>query len=113
MRVKRGIVTHRRHKKVLKSVAGFRMSKHRLIKVAKEAQLHAGQYAYVGRRKKKGMMRKTWIRTISSFVSQNGIPYSNFIARLKKARIQLDRKILAHLIKEDNQAFQAILDKVK
>lgn len=113
MRVKRGVVSHRRHKKVLKAVSGFRMSKHRLIKVAKEAQLHAGQYAYAGRRKKKGMMRQTWIRTISSFVSQNGISYSNFVNRLKKAHIQLDRKILAHLIKEDSQAFGAVLDKVK
>lgn len=113
MRVKRGIVTHRRHKRILKSVKGFRMSKHRLIKVAKEAQFHAGQYAYVGRRKKKGMMRQTWIRTISSFVSQSGISYSVFVNRLKKAHIELDRKILAYLIKEDREAFQAILDKVK
>lgn len=113
MRVKRGIVTHRRHKKLLKSVKGYRMSKHRLVKVAKEAQLHAGQYAYAGRRKKKGQMRRTWISTISSFVSQNGLSYSVFIARLKKAHIQLDRKILASLVREDSDAFGRILDKVK
>ena len=113
MRIKRGVVSHRKHKKLLRSVAGFRMTKHRLVKVAKEAALHAGQYAYAGRRKKKSDFRKLWILRISEAVKQTGISYSKFLYQLKKANIALDRKILADLVLNDKEAFQAILDKVK
>jgi len=112
MRIKRGVISHRKHKKLLESVKGFRMTKHRLVKVAKEAQLHAGAYAYAGRKIKKSDFRKLWITRISAAVKTHGLSYSNFIARLKKANIQIDRKILSNLIQSDPAAFQTIVDKV-
>lgn len=113
MRIKRGITSHKRHKKLLRSVAGYRMTRHRLVKVAREAALHAGQYAYSGRRKRKSDFRKLWIIRISEAVKANGLSYSRFINKLKKVNIALDRKILADLIVHDQSAFQAVLDKVK
>lgn len=113
MRVKRGIASHKKHKKLLKSVAGYRMSKHRLVKVAREAALHAGQYAYSGRRRRKSDFRRLWIVRISEAVKAAGLSYSKFINKLKRANIALDRKILADFIRYDPPVFQAILDKVK
>lgn len=113
MRIKRGIVSHRKHKKLFKSVAGYRMTKHRLTKVAKEAQLHAGMYAYEGRRLKKRDFRRLWITRISEAVKARGFTYNKFINNLKKANIGLDRKILADFVVSDPETFTAILDKVK
>lgn len=113
MRIKRGITSHRKHKKVLNLVKGYRMTKRRLIKVAKEAQFHAGQYAYAGRKKKKSDFRKLWILRISQATQIAGLSYSQFIFKMKKANIVLDRKILANLVVNDETAFKAILDKVK
>jgi len=113
MRIKRGITSHRRHKKLLASVKGYRMSKHRLIKVAKEASLHAGMYAYAGRRKKKSDFRRLWITRISHGLSEFDISYSLFISKLKKAKIALDRKVLAFLVVNDPEAFRAVVDKAK
>lgn len=113
MRIKRGFVSHRKHKKLLRSTTGFRMSKHRLVKVAKEAALHAGQYAYSGRRQKKSNFRKLWISRISGALDSSGLTYSQFIAKMKKSQIMLDRKILAHLIVTDSEVFKQIVDKVK
>ncbi len=113
MRDKRGIVSHRKHKKLLESTKGFRMTKRRLVKVAKEASLHAGQYAYSGRKQRKSNFRRLWITRISAAVSANGITYSQFIAKLKKSQIILDRKMLANLIISDNQAFNRIVDIAK
>lgn len=113
MRIKRGTVSHRKHKKLLTSVKGYRMTKHRLVKVAKEAQLHAGAYAYDGRRKRKSNFRRLWITRISNAVKTKGLSYSSFISKLKKANIALDRKILSNLLQTDPTAFSAIVDKVK
>ncbi len=113
MRIKRGIVAHRKHKKLLESVKGYRMTRRRLVKVAKEAYLHAGQYAYAGRKIKKSVFRKLWILRISQAVKKAGLSYSSFINKLKKAKILLDRKILSDLVLNDSAAFQAVLDKVK
>ncbi|MCL4339483.1 50S ribosomal protein L20 [Patescibacteria group bacterium] len=113
MRIKRGIVSHRKHKKLLESTSGYRMTKRRLVKVAKEASLHAGQYAYAGRRLKKSDFRKLWITRISSAVKEQGISYSSFINKLKKANIQLDRKILSDILLNDGKTFKAIVDKAK
>ncbi len=113
MRVKRGIVSHRKHKKLLTSVKGYRMTKSRLVKVAKEAFLHAGQYAYAGRRLRKSDFRKLWITRISEAVKLQGITYSAFIDKLKKSNVLLDRKIMAELVVNDSDAFKAIIDKVK
>jgi len=113
MRIKRGIVSHRKHKKLHSQVKGYRMSKHRLIKVAKEASLHAGQYAYSGRRRRKSEFRRLWITRISNALTDFDITYSQFISKLKKANITLDRKILAHLVSNDADVFKAVVDKAK
>lgn len=113
MRIKRGIVAHRKHKKLLEAVKGYRMTKRRLVKVAKEAYLHAGQYAYAGRKIKKSYFRKLWILRISQALRKSGVSYSNFINKLKKAKIALDRKILSDLVLNDSAAFDAVLDKVR
>ena len=113
MRIKRGIVSHRTHKKLLRSVKGYRMTKRRLIKVAKEAYLHAGKYAYTGRKDKKTDFRKLWITRISHALGNRGIRYSDFINKLNKAKIKLDSKIIANLVVTDPVAFQALVDKIK
>ncbi len=89
------------------------MTRHRLVKVAKEAALHAGAYAYHGRKLRKRDMRQLWILRISEATKQEGISYSKFVAGMKKAQIELDRKILAQLISEDPQTFKFIVDRVK
>lgn len=113
MRIKRGIASHKRHKKLLEAVKGYRMTKHRLVKVAKEASLHAGQYAYGGRRKRKSNFRKLWISRIAQAIKSYNMSYSNFIFKLKQANISLDRKILADFIVSDPDAFKAVVDKIK
>jgi large subunit ribosomal protein L20 len=113
MRIKRGIVAHRKHKKLLFSVKGYRMTKHKLVKVAKEASLHAGQYAYSGRKQKKSNFRKLWITRIGEAVKKAGISYNVFISKLKKANITVDRKTLNYLIQNDNEVFLKIVEKVK
>lgn len=112
-RIKRGTTTHRKHKKLLKLTKGYRGTKHRLVRVAKEAALHAGAYAYHGRKLRKRDIRQLWILRISEAVKQEGVSYSNFIAGLKKAQIEIDRKILAQLILEDPSTFKFIVDKIK
>lgn len=113
MRIKRGFVSHRKHKKLLRSVKGFRMTKHKLVKVAKEAALHAGQYAYAGRRRKKSDFRRLWITRVSEAVKLSGLSYSVFIAKMKKGSMVFDRKSLNFLIQNDPEAFRTIIDKVK
>ncbi len=112
-RIKRGVTTHAKHKKVLESTKGYRMTKHRLIKVAKEAQLHAGEYAFTGRKLRKRDMRQLWISRINQAVSQMDLRYNQFISALKKADIDLDRKILADLSVNDPEVFRIIVDKAK
>lgn len=113
MRIKRGIASHAKHKKIFAATKGYRMTKRRLIKVAREAQLHAGEYAFAGRRLRKRQFRRLWITRISEAVRQNGLSYSLFMNKLKAADIKIDRKILANLILENPESFAAIVDKVK
>lgn len=108
MRVKTGTVRHRRHQKILASTKGYRMSKNRLIKVAKEAALHAGQYAYHGRRLRKRNFRTLWIQRINAALTDTGISYSKFIKNLTTNQINLDRKILADLAVNDPETFKFI-----
>lgn len=89
------------------------MTKRRLIKVATEAYLHAGEYAFAGRKQRKRDFRQLWITRISEAVKQQGMKYSVFIKKLKDANIHLDRKILAHLIVESPKTFQAIVEKLR
>lgn len=112
-RVKRGVVSRRKHKKLLAATKGYRGAKRRLVRTAKQAALHAGAYAYHGRKRKKRDFRRLWITRISMASAQAGVPYSRFIASLKKSHVELDRKILAQLVTEDPATFQAVLDKVK
>ncbi|MDO8451378.1 MAG: 50S ribosomal protein L20 [bacterium] len=113
MRVKRGVTSHAKHKKLRVANKGYRMTKSRLTRVAKEAYLHAGEYAYAGRKLRKRDFRRLWILRISEAVKQNGLSYSTFINKLKTSNIEIDRKILSNLILENPEAFAAILDKVK
>ena len=113
MRVKRGVTSHAKHKKVFRANKGYRMTKRRLIKVAKEAYLHAGEYAFEGRKNRKRDMRSLWILRISEAVKKHEISYSKFIKNLKLSQITLDRKILAYLLVEKPQIFSHIVDTVK
>lgn len=112
-RVKRGVTSHKKHKKLLKLTKGYRDTKSKLVRTAKQAALHAGQYAYIGRKDRKGDFRQLWITRISEAVKKEGVSYSVFINYLKKAKIELDRKILADLVLNDPATFKTILDKVK
>ncbi len=113
MRVKTGSNRRKKHKKVLSRTKGFRMTKGRLYKVSREADLHASQYAFIGRKLKKREMRKLWIQRIGAALNPYEISYSKFINGLKKAQINLDRKILADLALKDNKTFQSLVEKIK
>jgi len=113
VRVKTGHTRRKRHKKILKMAKGYRMTRHKLIKRAKEAVLRAGQHAYIGRKLRKREMRKLWIQRINAALSSYDISYSEFINRLKKVKIELNRKILADLAVTDPKTFKAIIDKIK
>lgn len=112
-RIKRGTVSRRKHNKLLGLTKGYRGTKSKLVKVAREAVLHAGQYAYRGRKLRKQDFRTLWITRIGEAVKKEGLSYSTFIDKLKKANITLDRKILSNLIVEDPATFKQIVDKVK
>jgi len=113
MRVKRGVTSHAKHKKVFEANKGYRMTKRRLIRVAKQAYLHAGEHGHTGRKLRKRDFRQMWITRISETVKQNGLSYSAFVSKLKASNIEVDRKILANLIVENPEAFTAILEKAK
>ncbi len=113
MRVKRGVTTHEKHKKVFRANKGYRMTKRRLIRVAKEAYLHAGEYAFAGRKNRKRVNRSNWILHISEAVRPLGMNYSTFIKQLKTEQIELDRKVLAILSMEHPTVFQSIVSGLK
>ena len=110
-RVKTGVTRRRRHKKVLAQTKGFRGTNNRLYKRAKEALLHAGKYAYVGRKLRKRDMRSLWITRINAALTEIGgqLKYSRFISGLKKAEIQLDRKMLSEIAIVDPKTFETIV----
>ena len=112
-RVKRGVQAKARHKKVLKQAKGFRGARSRTYKVAKQAVMKAGQYAYRDRRVKKRVFRSLWIVRINAAARNNGITYSKLIAGLKKANIDLDRKTLAKIAVNDKEAFTVIVEEAK
>lgn len=112
-RIKRGTVSRRKHNKLLGLTKGYRGTKSKLVKIAKEASLHAGQYAYHGRKLKKRDFRALWITRIGEAVKKENLSYSVFIDKLHKANIELDRKILSNLVVEDPETFKQILEKVK
>lgn len=102
-----------RHKKILKAAKGFRDARRKRYKVAKEAVLHAGQYAYIGRKLRKRDLRSLWITRLNAAVREHGLGYSRFISGLKKANIELDRKILSDIAIEDPKTFSEIVEKAK
>ena len=112
-RVKRGVQSKRRHKKVLKQAKGYRGARSRTFKVANQAVNRAGQYAYRDRRQKKRVFRSLWVVRINAAARENGLSYSKFISGLKKANINLDRKTLADLAVNDKQAFTLIAEEAK
>ncbi len=113
MRVKTGIVRHRKHRKVIGLAKGYWMSRHKLYKKAHEAVLHAGSYAFHGRKLRKRDFRTLWIQRISAGLLGTNISYSKFMNGLKKNKIELDRKILAELAAKDHQVFFKLVEKVK
>lgn len=112
-RVKRGVISHAKHKKLLRGNRGFRGTKNRLVKVAKEASLHAGQYAYEGRKKRKRDFRRLWITRISEAVKEFDLNYSEFMAKMKVAKVNLNRKMLSQLVTERPEEFKKVVEMVK
>ena len=112
-RVKRGVTARARHKKVLDLAKGFRGRRKNVYRVAKQAVMKAGQYAYRDRRNKKRVFRALWIARINAGARVNGLSYSRLIAGLKKASIEIDRKVLADLAVNEKAAFAAIVEKAK
>jgi large subunit ribosomal protein L20 len=112
-RVKRGVVAKRRHKKVLKQAKGYYGARSRIFRVAKQAVTKAGQYAYRDRRQRKRQFRSLWITRINAQSRANGLSYSRLINGLKKASIDLDRRVLADLAVHDKPAFTVIVEKAK
>lgn len=112
-RVKRGVEAGRRHKKILKQAKGYYGARSRVFRVAKQAVIKAGQYAYRDRRQRKRQFRALWITRINAQSRANGLSYSRLIAGLKKANIGLDRRVLADLAVHDKPAFGAVVDLAK
>ena len=112
-RVKSGLVTKRRHKKILKRAKGYFGSKHRLYKTAKEQLMHSGVYAYRDRRQNKRNFRKLWITRINAACRNNNISYSKFINGLNKANIQINRKMLSELAISDPKTFSELVKQAK
>ena len=112
-RVKRGVQAKKRHKKILKQAKGYRGARSRTYKVANQAVMRSGQYAYRDRRQKKRVFRSLWIVRINAAARENGISYSKLISGLKKANIELDRKTLAHLAVNDKEAFTVLAEQAK
>ena len=112
-RVKRGVTARARHKKVLAKSKGFRGRRGNVYRVAKEAVMKAGQYAYRDRRNKKRVIRALWITRINAAVRELGMSYNVFMADLKKANIEIDRKVLADLAVLDKPAFAKIAGQIK
>ncbi len=112
-RVKRGVTARARHKKVLNAAKGYRGRRSTVYRIAKEAVMKAGQYAYRDRRQRKRQFRALWIARINAAARELGMNYSNFMNGLKKAEIEVDRKVLADLAVFDKPAFAAFANHAK
>ncbi len=112
-RAKRGVIARARHKKVLALAKGYRGRRKNVFRIAKQAVMRAGQYAYRDRRTKKRVFRQLWIARINAASRSLGVTYSRFMAGLRKAEIDIDRKVLADMAVNDPAAFGSIVDKVK
>ena len=112
-RVKRGVTARARHKKVLKLAKGFRGRRGNVYRVAKQAVMKAGQYAYRDRRNRKRTFRALWIARINAAARECGLTYSQFANGIRKAGIEVDRKVLADIAVHDKAAFAGIVEQVK
>ncbi len=112
-RVKRGVTSHRRHKKLHQLTKGYKAGRGKLVREAKSAALHAGEYAFAGRKLRKRDMRRLWITQLNAAVREEGLSYSRFISGLKLKKIQLDRKILADLAVNHPEDFKQVVSFVK
>ena len=112
-RVKRGVTAHRRHKRLLNRAEGRRGTRSTLVRPAREALIHALVYAYRDRRDRKRDMRRLWIERINAASRQHGVPYGRFIAGLKAAGVEVDRKILADMAVREPAAFAAMVETAK
>lgn len=112
-RIKRGVVSKRKHNKLRDLNKGYTGTRSRLTKDAKEARLHANAYAYHGRKLRKGDFRELWITRISEAAKQEGISYSVLMDTFKKANVMLNRKVLADLVVNDKETFKKVVDSVK
>ena len=112
-RVKRGVTARARHKKVLDQAKGYQGARSRVYRVAKQAVIKSGQYAYRDRRVKKRDFRALWIQRINAGAREHGLSYSRFINGLKKANIDIDRKVLSDIAIRDQVAFAALAEKAK
>ena len=112
-RVKRGVTAHARHKKVLNRAKGYFNARRKVFRVAKQAVDKAGQYAYRDRRQRKRQFRALWVARINAAAREVGLSYSRFINGLKKAEIEIDRKVLADMAVFDKNAFSVLADKAK
>ena len=112
-RVKRGVTAHARHKKILTLAKGYRGRRKNVYRIAKQAVMKAGQYAYRDRRTRKRVFRQLWIARINAASRSHGVTYSRFMAGLKLAHIEIDRKVLSDMAIHDPAGFGSIVDKVK
>ena len=112
-RVKRGVTTHRRHKKVLALTKGHRATKHSLFRRARESMLKSLSYAFAHRRERKGDMRRLWISRVNAAAKAQGLTYSQFIAGLKKSGIEINRKMLADMAVREPESFANLVTIVK
>ncbi len=112
-RVKRGVTAHAKHKKVLKEAKGYYGARSKVYRVAKQAVIKAGQYAYRDRRQKKRQFRALWIARINAGARENGLSYSRLISGLKNAGVEIDRKMLADLAIFDKPAFAVLAEQAK
>ncbi len=112
-RVKRGVTARNRHKKVLAEAKGYYGARSRVYRVAKQAVIKAGQYAYRDRRQRKRQFRALWIARINAAARENGLSYSRFINGLSRSGVEIDRKVLADLAVSDKAAFAAIAAQAK
>jgi len=113
MRVKRGVAARAKHKKILKLAKGMQHNRTRSFRLAKQGVIRALQYAYRDRRNKKRDLRGLWITRINAAAREHGVTYGNLIAGLKKANVELDRKVLAELAVNEPKAFAAVVKSVK
>ncbi len=112
-RVKKGFTKRKKHKKILTAAKGYRGSRSSLVRTAKEATMHAGEYAFAGRKQRKRQKRRLWITKINAALKNEGGSYNKFVKGLSEAKIQVDRKILADLAVSDPSVFKQIISKLK